>query len=358
MSTNKRPQQLTTQEAAPAYLTRSVKRRLQQDEQSSLPIPDHLVRHCLSFVGGGSYFFLASVSRQLKRCVEMEFPSDRNTSAESIIASKKTFIRFMNIFCADTSVGREEEREEEREEAGRVLSLVQDAIFDTDSVDMYDQVYIGFFSKLDETENDECFTRSVWPAVQANSIQIMKHIITNDETLSKMKQIDAPEEDEDADLVKIASCVTSACDVEMIEYLRGKGVEFNARSIYFALKGGRMDTLRHLLDFVPSDFEEMHILDVAKIAGSACESEGYEGLRVLKEKGWLRGPLVKFAHLFMLQWELPVGVLQILLDGETDTDDIIFATLLYSLEMGRLDLLEYLRRNSHIEMEGEFVMDG
>ena len=112
MSTNKRPQPLTTQEAAPAYLTRSVKRRLQQDEQSSLPLPDHLVRHCLSFVGSGSYFFLASVCKQLKRCVEMECSSDRNTSAESIIASKKTFIRFLDIYCADTRVGREEELEE------------------------------------------------------------------------------------------------------------------------------------------------------------------------------------------------------------------------------------------------------
>ncbi|GFH46780.1 predicted protein [Chaetoceros tenuissimus] len=355
MPTNKRPQTLTTQEAAPTYLTRSVKRRLQQDEQSSLPIPDQLVRHCLSFVGDGSYFFLASVSRQLKRCVEMEFPNDRNTSAESIVATKETFVRFMDAFCADTTV----EREEQTKEAERVFRLVQCAIFDIDSVDMYENVYIGIFGQAEqETDEKESFIRSVWPAVEANSIQIMKHIISNDEILSKMKQIDAPDQDEDADLVKIASCVTSACDVEMIEYLRGKGVEFNARSIYFAMRGGRMDTVRHLLDFVPSDVEEMHIIDLLKIAGSACKSEGYEyeGLRVLKEKGWLRGPLLKMATAFMFQWELPVEVLQILLDGQSNADDIIISTLLFSIEKGRHDFLEYLLA-SHSEMEDRVRAD-
>ena len=284
--------------------------------------------------------------------MDIEFPNDRNTSAEIIIASKKTFVRFMDIFCADTNL----EREEEREEAKRVLPLVQDAIFDTDNVDMYESVCIGIFSKSVEKDDDESFIRSVWPAVQANSIQIMKHIISNDETLSSMKQIDAPEQDEDADRVKIASCITSACDVEMIEYLRGKGVEFNARSIYFALRGGRMDTVRHLLDFVPSDVEKMHRLDVLKIAGSACESEGYEGLRVLKEKGWLKGTLLHMATAFLIEWELPVEVLQILLEGEgeTGTDGVIISTLVYSIGMGRHDLLQYLLA-SHSDMEEEVM---
>ena len=289
--------------------------------------------------------------------MEMEFPNDRNTSAESIVASKKTFVRFMDSFCEDSA---RVESEEKIKECERVLRLVQYAIFDTDNVDMYENVYIGIFSNAEEEEeeieDDDLFTRSVWPAVQANSIQIMKHIISNDETLSKMKQYDAPDQDEDADPVKIASCVTSACDVEMIEYLRGKGVEFNARSIYFALIGGRMETVRHLLDFVPSDVEEIHYLDLLKIAGSACESEGYEGLRVLKEKGWLRGLLLNIAIAFLFQWGLPVEVLQILLDGNTDAGDIIISTLLYSIEMDRLDLLEYLLA-SHSEMEHEVMTD-
>ncbi|GFH48478.1 predicted protein [Chaetoceros tenuissimus] len=328
MSSNKRSQTLTTQEAAPAYLTRSIRRRLQQDEQSSLPIPDQLVRHCLSFVGGGSYYFVASGSRQLKRCVEMEFPNDRNTSAESIVASKETFVQVMNIFYAgNISVVREEEREE----AERVVPLVQDAIFDTDNVDMYEQVYIGLFLKEAEKDEEESFLTSVWPAY------------------------DAPDQDEDTDSVKIVSCITSACDVEMIEYLRGKGVEFNASSIHFALKGGRMDTVRHLLDIVPSDFEGMDILDLVKIAGSACKSEGYEGLRVLKEKGWLRGPLQTMAFGFLFEWELPIEVLQILLDGELFLGNVIFSAIIFSIELGRLDLLQHLISYIDINMTEEYL---
>ncbi|GFH48477.1 predicted protein [Chaetoceros tenuissimus] len=351
MPSNKSPQ---TQEAAPAYLTRSVKRRLQRDEQSSLPIPDQLVRHCLSFVGDGNYFFLASVSRQVKRCVEMEFSNDRNTSAESIVASKETFVRFMDIFCADPTFVVE--REERIEEGQRVLHLVQCAIFKTDNVDLYENFYVDFFCKHQNTDDDkESFISTVWPAVGGKSIQIMKRIISNDETLSKMMQYDAPEEDENVAPVKIASCITSACDVEMIEYLRGKGVDFNARSLYYALRGGRIDTLRHLLDFFPSDFEGMDILELFKIAGSACKSGGYEGLRVLKEKGWLKGPLQEFVYAFLIEWELPLEVLEILLDGETDAIPLLTLVIFHSIGKGRHDFLEYFRE-SQIRINAEMTI--
>jgi hypothetical protein len=268
----------------------------------------------------------------------MEFPNDRNTSAESIIATKETFVRFMDTFCAgNISV----EREEEREETKRVVHHVLDTIFDTDNVDMYESVYIGIFSKSEETDDDESFIRSVWPVIRHNSIQIMKHIISNEETLSKMKQIDAPEEDEDADPVKLASCVTSACNVEMIEYLRGKGVEFNARSVYFALKGRRMDTLRHLLDFVPCDVEEMHSPDLWKIAGSACESEGYEGLRVLKEKGWLRGPILYILFECVTARDLPVDAIKIFINEQSEKSEIEYLFGI-GLKYQRLDIVKYL----------------
>ncbi len=281
----------------------------------------------------------------------MEFPDDRNTSAESIIASKETFVRFMDIFCADTNV----EVEEGQEETKRVLLFVQATIFVTDNVDMYEQIYIGIFSKGEETENDQWFLRTIWSAVKANSIQIMKHIISNDETLSKMKEIDAPDQDEDVEPVKIASCVTSACDVEMIEYLRGKGVEFNASSIHFAFKGGRMDTVRHLLDFVPCDFETMQILDVLHIAGCACTSEGYEGLHVLKDKSWLKGPIQKMAFAFLFELELPVEVLEIILNGESVSGDVIFPAVLTSIELGRLDLLEHLISYINMNLTEEII---
>ena len=183
----------------------------------------------------------------------------------------------------------------------------------------------------------------------------MKHIISNDESISKMKRIDAPNQDEEAVLVKIASCVTSACDVEMIEYLRGKGVEFNARSIYFALRGGRIDTVRHLLDFFPSDLEGMDIRDVLKIAGSACKSDGYEGLCVLKEKGWVRGALQEFVYVFLIQCELPLKVLEILLDGETDVNPFLTLGIFHSIGKGRHDFLEYFR-DSQIRINAEMTI--
>ncbi len=285
----------------------------------------------------------------------MEFPNDRNTSAESIVASKETFDRFMDIFCEGNISAV---REEEREETKRVFRIVQNAIFETDNVDMYEQVYIGILSKGEEIGDDEkAFISSVWPAVKANSIQIMKHIISNNETLSKMMQYDAPEEDENAAPVKIASCVTSACDVEMIEYLQGKGVDFNARSILFALKGGRIDTMRHLLDIVPSDFEEMDILDLMNIADCACKckSEGYEGLRVLKEKGWVRGYFQEFVYTFLIEWELPLEVLEILLDGETDVNFFLTIVIFHAIGKGRHDFLEYFR-DSQIRINAEMTI--
>ncbi|GFH48479.1 predicted protein [Chaetoceros tenuissimus] len=321
------------------------------EDASCVPLPDHLVRHCLSFVGGGNYYFVASVSKQLKNCVEMEFPDDRNTSAFNIIANEEIFVAFIKAFTASKKEGDELER---------VQIVVQRAIFETDDVDMYENIYIGFFLKIRE-EPDEAMVihRLVWPAVTEKSIEIMKHIISNDETLSKMKEIDVPGSDEyeDADPVKFASCVTSACDVEMIEYLRDKGVEFNARSIDFALIGGRMDTVRHLLDFVPSDLEGIHYSVLCDIAIDACKSDGYEGLRVLKEKGWLRGPLLSILYECVEQMELPVDAIKIFINEESDFETEIKPLVGIALKHRRLDIMKYLHP-SLLYLDVEATMAG
>ena len=285
---------------------------------------------------------MASVSKQLKHCVEMEFPDDRNTSAYNIIASVETFDDMMMALFADsTRIGEDE--------LATVQHKVQDAIFKTDNVDVYETVYRIFLRLV--KNDDDLIIHKVWPAVQANSFQIMKHIISNDETLSKMKQIDAPDQDEDADPVKIASCLTSACDVEMIEYLRGKGVEFNASSILFALKGGRMDTVRHLLDFVPFDLEGIHYSVVCDIAINACKSEGYEGLHLLKEKGWLRGPIQIFLFHCILPLDLPVDAIKIFVK-ESEVSELEFLMNL-ALNHHRLDILKYLHPSLlYLDVEG------
>ncbi|GFH48481.1 predicted protein [Chaetoceros tenuissimus] len=340
MPSSKRPQTSTTQEAAPAYLTRSVKRRLQQDEQSSLPIPDHLVRHCLSFVGVGSYFYIASVSKQVKRCVEMEFPSDRSTSAESIVASKHSFIRFRQSTPMTTM---------DIKELQWIEKCIKDVIFCNDRVDLFEFVYANLRSS--ENDKEASFVEYTRAASIHCSRKIMKRIISKDENISKMKEVNYPflfdvYTDHPTQL-KLATCVPSTCDSEMIIYLREKGVQFDIYSVAFALIGGRIESARCLFDFVSIDEEELkdEVRDISYLFAqfAVTRFKGLEAVLFLKEKKLLNELLLMLVLHHLLEKGILLENFKLVLNSESDFDRNNFQLLMRGLvDYRRLDLLEYV----------------
>lgn len=52
------------------------------NSNSIIPLPTHVLRHCLSFLGSSdNYYFLAAVCKDFKTTVEQLYGENRNTSA-------------------------------------------------------------------------------------------------------------------------------------------------------------------------------------------------------------------------------------------------------------------------------------
>lgn len=115
-----------------------------------------------------------------------------------------------------------------------------------------------------------------------------------------------------------------------------------------------MDTVRHLLDFMPfNNGKGVGISVLCNIAVDACKSKGYEGLRVLKEKGWLRGPLLFILYECIEQMDLPVDAIKIFVNEESDFETEIQPLLEIALKHHRLDILKYLHPSLlYLDVEG------
>lgn len=132
------------------------------------------------------------------------------------------------------------------------LQRIERCIKDHDRADLFEIVYANLRNGS-ENDKEASLIAYTWAAIQQYSRNIMKCIISKDENISKIKDSNSPAEfDVDTDQptqVILATCVPSACDPEMIIYLREKGVQFETYSVVFALIGGRIETLRCLCDF-------------------------------------------------------------------------------------------------------------
>ncbi|GFH61379.1 predicted protein [Chaetoceros tenuissimus] len=76
---------------------------------STIPLPTHILRHCLSFLGStDNYYFLASVCKDFKTAVEQLYGDNRNTSAESIIATVSTCNHVHGLIFEDMDLMEDE----------------------------------------------------------------------------------------------------------------------------------------------------------------------------------------------------------------------------------------------------------
>ncbi|GFH49983.1 predicted protein [Chaetoceros tenuissimus] len=217
---------------------------MNRSTSSSSPLPTHVLSHCFSFLGSsGHYYFLASVCRDFRIAVEELYQGSRNTSMDSIISSVSTYRHIIKIVDSNT-----------------ICEEIFKAIFRKDRVEIFTEIS----NKLE-------IMVSVHLAIANCSTEIMRSIITDEKVVYEMMNYPTH------------VCVSSACDVSMIQYLMDKGVKFNASSVESALRRKDLETFRYLLDFVDVANEDVNVRNY--IFHAAWKHEhNIDAMRLLKEK--------------------------------------------------------------------------
>ena len=97
---------------------------------SCIPLPIHVLRHCLSFLGSSdNYYFLASVCKDFKTAVEQLYGDNRNTSAESIIATVSTCNHVLDLMIGVTDLTEKEK--------GLLIYKISAAVIKNEKIDVF-----------------------------------------------------------------------------------------------------------------------------------------------------------------------------------------------------------------------------
>lgn len=198
---------------------------------SATQLPTNVLRQCLSFLGpSDNYYFLASVSKNFKTAVEQLYGENRNTSAESIIATVSTCNHVVDLIMGDTELMQEEKA---------VLTCkIFAAAFKNDRVDIFERSITPLY------EAEGIMNNCVTFAITNKSTEIMRLLIKDLEYVQFLKEFELEND------IPLVSCVPAACDVCMIKELIDHGVKFNGESLVFALQRDDLETFEYLLNVV------------------------------------------------------------------------------------------------------------
>ncbi|GFH61378.1 predicted protein [Chaetoceros tenuissimus] len=295
---------------------------------SSIPLPTHILRHCLSFLGSSdNYYFLASVSKDFKTVVEQLYGDNRNTSAESIIATVSRCNHVIDLIMGDTELAEEEK--------AVIAEKIAKVIFYNDKVVIFEQ------SVMPKCETSEGIRKIVGYAITERSTEIMRTIIKNKENVQIMK--DQMVEDG----VPLAVFVSAACDVSMIKELIDHGVEFKGESLVFALNRDDLQTFEYLLDTV-----EVYTEPLAIIRKALVHQKYIDAFEMLMTKECFRVIDLRIVLLrLVVTSHATLDLVQFLLghsSHEIEIDESFFRHLIFAcIEERRMDLLTYI--NSSIQ---------
>lgn len=292
---------------------------MNRSTSSTLPFPTHVLSHCFSFLGSsGHYYFLASVCRHFKIAVEELYQGNRNTSMDSIISSVSTYRHVRNIVDSIT-----------------IYEEIAKAIFKNDRVDIFAEI-----------RNEFEMMTGVHLAITHCSTEIMRSIIVDEHVVYAM--MNAPTH----------TCVSSACDRSMIQYLMEKGVKFNLTSVECALKRNDLETFRYLLDFVDLANENFNGINYI-FRASLKHEDKKDAIRFLKQKKCLEqdGEDALLIVCSALMDDVSLDIVKILLeDAQWLQHDILYKPfLVICIELKRPDILSYIHHSIH-EIDVNFCL--
>ncbi|GFH58363.1 predicted protein [Chaetoceros tenuissimus] len=296
------------------------------NSNSTIPLPIHILRHCLSFLGSSdNYYFLAAVCKDFKTAVEQLYGENRNTSAESIIATVSTCNHVLVLLYEDTDLIEEERATY----IWKFLLLV----FENDRKDIFEGSFISFTESV-------IILKFMQLAIEYRSTEVMRLIIKDEENVQLMNA-HFLENDH-----SLAVCAPIACDGSMIKQLIEYGVEFYGDSLFYALKRDDLDTFEYLLDEV----EVYNEVERYTIISEALLHQKYrDAFQILMTN--------RFFHITDLETVLPVQIGQLhasldlvqfaleklMNEIEVDPIDDFFHNLIVScISEKRMDILTYI----------------
>lgn len=241
------------------YLTRSKRRRIEQEEKSSLPIPIHILQHCLSFLGPGNYFFHASVSKQFCKAMQQQYPNDFLTSGDSIISSpSRVELTFQFLSKLQTLERRS------------ILKPIVMQSFVRDSTHVFD-----FLHKKEDIHDPSAINEIAIRAICKGCLNILKWAQECNWKFDHCSE---------QDLIDARRSAPMFCSVDMLQYLQDLGMEFSVESVYTAVskKDISGQVLRFLLKAVSEEIEEDDSL-INGVFLLAFQSGSLKTLKIIKD---------------------------------------------------------------------------
>lgn len=285
-----------------------------------LKIPSHILGHCFSFLGSsGHYYFLASVCKDFRAAVKELYKGNYNTSAESIISSVST--------C----------RHVYRTVQYQIRMKITEAIFRNDRVDV--------FKDMSQTLTLLC-PSNAREAIAQQSTEILRFIITDEEMFLQMKN-EISLSKANNNYVPLVILAPSTCDVDMIQHLLQKGIEFKPLSVLQTLLRKSLDTFECLLGIV--SFEDFEMAQKCEMIEMALDHEKHiQAIKILRATSIFNNEELLF-HAFRhsyRRYNLLVEHIKVLLEDRNDLSNAAFKGLMYFCVMEeRLDILKYIHES-------------